>query len=110
MQAIWTLGESSVHDVLVHLNHSDEHGRDLVYNTVMATMARLHDKGHLDRRRDGRAYRYRSDGAEAMLTDCLTRDVAARLSDHGQLTLLATTAALDDQNRARLVGMLAEDG
>lgn len=35
-----------------------EVGADLAYTTVMTVLARLHDKGVLTRRRDGRAYAY----------------------------------------------------
>lgn len=34
------------------------HG-DLAYTTVMTLLSRLHSKGHLERRREGRAWAYR---------------------------------------------------
>lgn len=33
-------------------------GRDLAYTTVMTALSRLHDKGAVERRREGRAYAY----------------------------------------------------
>jgi predicted transcriptional regulator len=57
MEDLWDHGRSSVNDVLDRLNSED--GRSLVYNTVMSTLARLADKGFLQRERDGRAYQYR---------------------------------------------------
>lgn len=56
MEDLWDHGQSSVNDVLGRLN--EDRGRSLVYNTVMSTLARLADKGYLDRQRDGRAYLY----------------------------------------------------
>lgn len=40
---------------------------DLAYTTVMTTLARLHDKGVLERKRSGRAYAYRWAGDPATL-------------------------------------------
>lgn len=58
MEDLWDTGESTVGAVLDRIN---SHGRErLVYNTVMSTMARLFDKGFLERRRDGRAFLYRA--------------------------------------------------
>ncbi len=36
----------------------DALGGDLAYTTVMTVLARLHDKGHVNRQRAGRAYAY----------------------------------------------------
>lgn len=48
---------ATIRDVAKALRDRD-HGR--AYNTVMTVMARLADKGLLERERDGRAYRYRT--------------------------------------------------
>lgn len=82
MEDVWAAGESSVGDVLDRLN---SRGKPLVYNTVMSTMARLADKGFLERRRDGRAFLYRAatDRAEffrrraAEVTDELVDDLGS---------------------------------
>lgn len=76
MTDVWDHGPSTVNDVLDRLNA--ESGRPLAYNTVMTTLARLADKGHLERRREGRAYVYRGDGPEAFLrtqAEHATRDL-----------------------------------
>jgi predicted transcriptional regulator len=52
LQRLWEHGEMSVRDV--HANISDR----LAYTTVMTTLDRLHKKGLLNRRKDGRAFRY----------------------------------------------------
>ena len=53
LEALWALGrEASVRDVLDAFPAA-------AYTTVMTTMERLHRKGVLTRRRDGRAFLYR---------------------------------------------------
>jgi len=56
MDLIWRkkLSAFAVSDVLVVL----EKQREIAYTTVMTTVARLHDKGLLERRRDGKRYLY----------------------------------------------------
>lgn len=56
MDVIWSRKWSrfAVGDVLGIL----EKERDIAYTTVMTTVARLHDKGLLDRERDGKRYLY----------------------------------------------------
>lgn len=53
-----------------------ELGSGLAYTTVMTTLSRLHEKGAVDRRRAGRAYRYtpvmdQADIAAARMRDML---------------------------------------
>jgi predicted transcriptional regulator len=53
LETLWKRGtESSVRDVLDAFPHA-------AYTTVMTTMERLHRKGVLERRKDGRAFLYR---------------------------------------------------
>jgi predicted transcriptional regulator len=53
LEALWARdGEASVRDVL-------EAFPSAAYTTVMTTMERLHRKGVLERRKDGRAFLYR---------------------------------------------------
>ncbi len=52
VEALWTLGDASVHDVLRKLE------RPLAYTTVMTTLDRLFKKGILNRRKSDRAFRY----------------------------------------------------
>lgn len=49
MEEIWRRGETTVRDVLTVLNVSAD--KERAYTTVMTTMARLHRKGLLRRRR-----------------------------------------------------------
>lgn len=56
MDVVWgkQLSEFAVSDVLAVL----EKKREIAYTTVMTTVARLYDKGLLERRRDGKRYIY----------------------------------------------------
>lgn len=56
MDVVWSRGLDAfaVNDVLVVLGKR----REIAYTTVMTTLARLHDKGVLLRRRDGKRYLY----------------------------------------------------
>jgi predicted transcriptional regulator len=56
MDVVWKkrLVAFAVSDVLTEL----EKQRDIAYTTVMTTVSRLHDKGLLDRQRDGKRYLY----------------------------------------------------
>lgn len=52
IEALWAIGDASVHDVLRKLD------RPLAYTTVMTTLDRLFKKGLLNRRKSERAFRY----------------------------------------------------
>jgi predicted transcriptional regulator len=52
MDLVWELGEATVRSALEALNARADKPR--AYTTVMTTMARLHTKGVLDRRREQR--------------------------------------------------------
>lgn len=65
MLDVWEHGPSTVNEVLDRLNQGNR--KSLAYNTIMSTLSRLADKGHLDREREGRAYVYSGEGPEAFL-------------------------------------------
>jgi predicted transcriptional regulator len=52
MEQVWKAGESSVRSVMEELNRRP--GTDRAYTTYMTIMARLHKKGMLLRRREGK--------------------------------------------------------
>jgi predicted transcriptional regulator len=57
MEHLWEHGESPVRDVMHAINaHS---GKDRAYTTYMTILARLHKKGALDRRREGKTDFYK---------------------------------------------------
>ena len=54
MHVVWELDGGTVRQVHERLNRQ----RPLAYTTVMTMMNILEEKGHLSRRKEGRAYRY----------------------------------------------------
>jgi predicted transcriptional regulator len=56
MEQLWAAGESSVRSVMEALNRRSR--RDRAYTTYMTIMARLHKKGLLRRRREGKTDHY----------------------------------------------------
>jgi predicted transcriptional regulator len=52
MEELWRSGEASVRSVMEALNRPRK--KDRAYTTYMTILARLHKKGILDRRRDGK--------------------------------------------------------
>ena len=55
LQALWRLGEGSVHDVRKAVSKE----RILAYTTVMTLLTRLEKRGFVTRRKPGRSYLYR---------------------------------------------------
>lgn len=63
--------------------------RDLAYTTVMTTVARLHRKGLLDRRRDGRRYLYAARLTREAYLEATAREILdASVSPAGAMALL----------------------
>src|ERR1700756_3196129 len=56
MESLWASGEASVRSVMEALNK--EASKPRAYTTYMTIMARLHKKGILDRRREGKTDYY----------------------------------------------------
>lgn len=77
MDVVWSRGwpafaVSDVHEAL-------SARREIAYTTVMTTVARLHEKGLLDRERDGRRYLYRPRMDQAAFQAELARDTLSAL-------------------------------
>jgi predicted transcriptional regulator len=93
LRVLWVGGEAGASDVAVALGGS---GRSLAYNTVLTTMARLHAKGLLTRRKVGKRHLYRPTADEAGTLRALGReaveDLIARL---GTTALAAFAERLD---------------
>lgn len=101
MDVVWShsLASFAVSDVLRVL----ERHRRIAYTTVMTTVARLHDKGLLDRERDGRRYRYSPRLTREEFLETTAREVlAGAVGGHQAIAMLsemvgeASVAELDD--------------
>ena len=111
MEELWRLGESPVRAVLAALNASS--ARQRAYTTVMTTMARLHRKGLLHRRRDGKTDLYAPAlSRDAYLEARVRADVDAVVEQYGDAALVHLARQmnrLDPERRAKL-RRLARDG
>jgi predicted transcriptional regulator len=84
MQRLWEWGrEVSVREVLEDLNRE----RALAYTTVMTVLDNLHRKGHVARRRVGRAYAYTPSTTREEHTATLLTEVLADSDDRGAALL-----------------------
>lgn len=97
MRYLWRESPASVGAVLDHLNGVRRRPEWLAYTTVMTVLARLHDKGFLDRVRRGRGYDYLPNYSEAELIELLSRrEVADLLARYGDVAIAHFAAAIDD--------------
>lgn len=82
-------------------------GGDLSYTTVMTTLGRLHQKGRLERRKDGRAFAYhpissRAEWAAARMDEVLS------LTGERTATLANFLLRLSDSDRTQLRRILGD--
>ena len=73
MEEIWRRGETSVREIHAAFNER------AAYTTLMTTLDRLHKKGLLDRRKDGRAFLYAPRVTREEFTHSIARDIIAGL-------------------------------
>lgn len=97
MRALWQAAPASVHVVLEHVNRHRSADAWLAYTTVMTVLARLHDKGVVQRERHGRGYDYRPVFDEPGLVEHLgRREVDELLERYGDVALAQFAAALEE--------------
>lgn len=105
MRVLWRAPQPmTVRAVLEELNASREN--DLAYTTVMTTLARLAEKGLLQRRRDGRGYRY-----EAAVEDAAELAVRSVVREFGDAALahFVDEVATDAELHKRLQRLLHDE-
>ena len=88
MDVVWgrKLSSFAVGDVLAIL----EKQRDIAYTTVMTTVTRLHDKGLLDRERDGKRYLYSPKLTREEFMESTAREVLEEaVGGHQAMAMLA---------------------
>ncbi|MDX2033074.1 MAG: BlaI/MecI/CopY family transcriptional regulator [Blastocatellia bacterium] len=100
MRLVWRTGEVSVRDVYQQL------GETLAYTTLMTTLDRLHKKGLLERRKEGRAFFYASRVSPKEFERSITRSLIDRLLGRGALgvepVLACIVDAVSDRDRELL--------
>jgi predicted transcriptional regulator len=106
LEVLWDEGRAmtprQVHDRLVQ-------GRELAYTTTMTVLARLWDKGRLDREPAGRTFRYqprlsREETAARRMSELLA------VTGDGSVTLARFVETLSPAQRAQLRRMIGQDG
>lgn len=104
MEVIWRRGEATVREVLGELNGSSDHER--AYTTVMTTMRRLHDRGMLERERQGKTDVYRpAVPRDAYIEARAQEQVSGLVAEYGDVALqhfAAEMAKLDPARREAL--------
>jgi len=95
MRVVWAQGSASVSLVVDALNA--ERARPLAYTTVMTVMARLSERGLLERERKGRQYIYRPASDEHSLLASLSgRAIDQLLARYGTTALAQFAQRLAD--------------
>lgn len=103
MQALWGSAPASVKTVLDRINDRRPKQEQLAYTTVMTVLARLHEKGLVDRIKEGRGYDYTPKFDEPQLIEHLgQQEVADLLDRYGSVALTQFAAALGDADPATL--------
>ena len=107
MDAVWELGETSVRQVMDVLNPAA--GKPRAYTTYMTILGRLHGKGLLARRREGKTDIYRAVHTREEYATCAQADVAAVVEAYGDVALghFARQMAELDPKRRRALERLA---
>ena len=108
MDVLWELGEASVRDVMDRLNATAQAPR--AYTTYMTSLSRLHRKGLLERRRDGRTDVYSPAHTREAYADLRAQaEVAALVDTFGEVALghFARQIAQLDPDRRKALERLA---
>lgn len=112
MEDLWKHGDSTVGETLDRLNKGRR--RRWAYNSIMSVMARLEQKGLLEREREGRAYRYRPsmDREEFLRNEAVqaVRDVREEFGQQLWLAGFVDEVATDPSLRDELTRLLKEHG
>ena len=104
MEQLWRSGEASVRSVMEALNQQAE--KERAYTTYMTIMARLHKKGLLTRRREGKTDFYApSQDREQYMALRARAEVQGLVAQYGDVALsnfAAQMAGLDPARRRAL--------
>jgi predicted transcriptional regulator len=104
MEELWSSGECSVRQVMQALNKRTS--KERAYTTYMTIMARLHKKGVLTRRRDGKtdhyAPAYERDEYMTLRAQSEVEDLVAEFGDVALSHFAQQMAALDPSRRRAL--------
>ena len=110
MEELWANGESSVRQVMQALNKRTR--KERAYTTYMTIMARLHKKGLLARRREGKtdyyAPAFERDEYMTLRAQSEVEDLVAQFGDVALSHFAQQMAALDPARRRALERLARE--
>jgi predicted transcriptional regulator len=109
MEELWAKGEAPVRAVMAALNSRT--GKDRAYTTYMTIMARLHKKGVLERRREGKTDFYSPKlSREEFMRRRAAAEVDGLVAQYGEVALshFARQVASLDPARRRALERLAQ--
>ena len=86
MHVVWELDGGTVRQVHEILNQQ----RPLAYTTVMTMMNILEEKGHLTRRKEGRAYRYQPVRPKSQVISGMVDDFVGRVFEGSAAPLVVS--------------------
>jgi predicted transcriptional regulator len=86
MHVVWELDGGTVRQVHERLNQQ----RPLAYTTVMTMMTILEEKGHLSRRKEGRAYRYQAVRPKNQVISGMVDDFVGRVFEGSATPLIVS--------------------
>lgn len=109
MEIVWSEGWQAFSVGEVHQRLEKE--RDIAYTTVMTTVSRLHDKGLLERERDGKRYLYRPLMGKDEFLKSMAREVLGSLFDAGlegaEALLVERVVTADGEDLDRLEALIS---
>jgi predicted transcriptional regulator len=107
MEIVWLKKEASVRDVLLELKKSKE----IAYTTVMTVMVRLHEKGFIERNKDGQAFIYCPKISKEKLKEDTVKNVLRGImteSSNMAMTHFVDEMAKDPENLKQLQTLIKE--
>lgn len=108
MGLLWERDEASVRDIQRALRPQ----RELAYTTVLTVLSRLHDKGLVERRKDGRAHVYSAASPQAEVSAPILESVVRTLFGGSRsraiAQLLRGDEEIPDQELRRLEELIRE--
>jgi predicted transcriptional regulator len=97
LSVMWRRGSASVGEVRQYLNSRRSRRDELAYTTVMTVLVRLHEKGILDRAKQGRSYVYVPAVSEEQLVEQSgRREIESLLSRYGNVAVAQFASAMRD--------------
>lgn len=111
LRTLWKRSPANVSSVLGQVNKGRPPDQQIAYTTAMTVLTRLHDKGILDRQKQGRGYSYEPLFDEPGLVEHLSQREVARLVDRfGPVALAQFATAIEEADPTLLARLRNQAG